>query len=223
MANASKKRTEERPRNLFTVMENILLFIKHHFRIIWRFIEWGNGIAFSVIFKSRMEKSNTEVISAVNSAPFIYKRLSASDMDQLSLMIERQKESDLKYFNAHGFTKELLYKQLRNPSFLMMGVYHSNQMVGYFFLRFFANKKCFVGRLIDKPFRGRGIGETMNKIMYETAWNMGFRCLSTISRNNKAVMNSHSRNKNMIILKELRNDYLLVEFIRNVDQLTTQP
>jgi hypothetical protein len=96
----------------------------------------------------------------------------------------------------------------------MMGSFDGNKMTGYFFLRFFANKKCFVGRLIDKDYRGRGIGPVMNNIMYETAWRMSFHCLSTISRNNKAVMRAHAKNRTMIVLKELQNDYLLVEFIR---------
>ena len=54
----------------------------------------------------------------------------------------------------------------------------------------------------------------MNFIMYETAWRMGFRCLSTISRNNIAVMRAHAKNPTMVVLKELSNDYLLVEFVR---------
>ena len=95
----------------------------------------------------------------------------------------------------------------------MMGTFADQKMVGYFFLRFFANRKCFVGRLIDKEYRGKGIGYEMNKIMYNTAWEMGFRCLSTISKNNKSVMGAHAKNSAMIVLKELQNDYLLVEFI----------
>jgi hypothetical protein len=67
--------------------------------------------------------------------------------------------------------------------------------------------------LIDQKYRGRGIGVVMNSIMYETAWRMKFRCLSTISRNNNSVMRAHSGNRNMKVLKELKNDYLLVEFI----------
>ncbi len=55
----------------------------------------------------------------------------------------------------------------------------------------------------------------MNFIMYETAWRMGFRCLSTISRNNAAVMRAHSGNRSMRILKELNDGYMLVEFIQS--------
>jgi RimJ/RimL family protein N-acetyltransferase len=100
----------------------------------------------------------------------------------------------------------------------MMGAFDGERMIGYFFLRFFANKKCFVGRIIDKDYRGKGVGLTMNKIMYETAWGMFFRCYSTISNNNKAVIKAHAKNSSMKIRKELANDYLLVEFIREKNQ-----
>ena len=71
-----------------------------------------------------------------------------------------------------------------------------------------------MGRLIDKDFRGKGIGELMNNIMYTISWNMGFRCLSTISKNNTAVISAHKKNTAMVVIKELSNDYLLVEFVQ---------
>jgi hypothetical protein len=97
----------------------------------------------------------------------------------------------------------------------MMGAFASDELVGYFFLRFFFNKKCFVGRLVDYKYRRKRIGEGMNHIMYGIAWQMGFRCLSTISVNNSNVMVAHARNPNMVILKHLRNNFILVEFKRD--------
>ena len=94
----------------------------------------------------------------------------------------------------------------------MMGVFKDNEIAGYFFLRCFWNRKCFVGRLIDESHEGQGIGRVMNSIMYNSAWKSNFRCLSTISKNNFSVMRSHANNKTMKILRELENDYLLVEF-----------
>lgn len=85
--------------------------------------------------------------------------------------------------------------------------------MGYFFLRFFWNRKCFVGRLIDEPCEGKGIGRAMNNIMYNIGWRMGFRVMSTISKNNHLVMRSHANNHRMVVLKELADDYLFVEFV----------
>ena len=94
-----------------------------------------------------------------------------------------------------------------------MYAFDGDRLAGYFFLRFFANRKCFVGRILDREYRGKGIGNEMNRIMYRTAWSMGFRCLSTMSKNNRAVMKAHSRNSTMVVLKELQSEYILVEFV----------
>jgi hypothetical protein len=108
-----------------------------------------------------------------------------------------------------------------NPAFLMMGVFDGSRLAGYFFLRCFWNKKCFVGRLVDAPYEGKGLGRAMNGILYPIAWQMGFRCLSTISKNNRDVMRSHAGNPAMRVLKELADDYLLVEFVQ--PQRVVQP
>jgi hypothetical protein len=94
-----------------------------------------------------------------------------------------------------------------------MGVFFNDQLVGYFFLRCFINKKCFVGRLVDRNHRGKGIGKTMNDILYHTAWDAGFRCFATVSKNNELVMKAHSQNKHLKVLKEMKDNHLLVEFV----------
>jgi hypothetical protein len=195
-------------------MERILIFIKHHFAFLWRVIEKGNGLLFILFYKKRMEKVLPAVFNESFEPPFYYKRLDSKDASLLYDLINSQESSDLAYFHPHGFDQDSITQQFGNSSFLMMGAFDRNIMVGYFFLRFFTNKKCFVGRLIDKDYRGKGIGHVMNTIMYETAWRMGFRCLSTISRNNSLVMRAHSRNPKMKVLKDLPNNYLLVEFVR---------
>jgi hypothetical protein len=197
-------------------MEKILIFIKHHFTLLWKTIEWSNGLIFSVFYKSGLKKVIPAVFNEYTLPPFSFRRLNPSDTEHLHDLIASQKASDLEFFNPHGFDPISIKKQFKNRSFLMMGAFENGNLIGYFFLRFFANRKCFVGRLIDNEYRGKGIGYIMNLIMYETAWRMGFRCLSTISRNNKAVMQAHAKNPTMIVRKELQNDYLLVEFVREV-------
>lgn len=195
-------------------MERFLLFIKHNVRFLWRIIEWGNGILFSLLYRSRLEKVLSGVFEEVTESRYNFRKLAQADINGLHLLLNSQDEGDLDYFKPHRFNIKSLERQLKIPSFLMMGAFDGEKMAGYFFLRFFANKKCFVGRLTDKDYRGKGIGRTMNRIMYETAWRMGFRCLSTISRNNTLVMKAHAENRNMVVLKELAGDYMLVEFVR---------
>jgi RimJ/RimL family protein N-acetyltransferase len=196
-------------------MEQFLIFIKHHLTFLWRIIEWSNGMLFLLFYKKRMTHILDQVFKEFGLPPFFYKKINTSNIIPLHNLINVQEPVDLEYFHPHGLDQKSLFNQLHNHSLLMMGVFDRDRIIGYFFLRFFINKKCFVGRLIDKEYRGKGIGEVMNKIMYETAWRNGFRCFSTISKNNEAVMRAHSKNNTMTVIKELRNNYILVEFIKD--------
>lgn len=196
-------------------MEKFLIFIKHHVGFLWKVIEWGNGVVFAMIYRSELLRILPGVFREYTLASFSFNRLSPSNAPQLYELIKNQKDTDLEYFRPHGFGLKDIEDQFNNRALLMMGVFDKDKLVGYFFLRFFYNRKCFVGRLIDEHYRGRGIGNVMNTIMYEVAWRMKFKCLSTISRNNRLVMHAHSRNSHIKVIKELQGDYLLVEFVRD--------
>lgn len=195
-------------------MEEFFILIKHRFRFLWKLIEWANGLLFSFFYEARLKVEIHSVFREFAEPPFLFRVLNLTDADGLYNLIHSQKTTDLKYFKPHGFDINAIRRQFSNPSFLMMGVFDGQKIVGYFFLRFFINRRSFVGRLIDQEYRGKGIGLVMNNIMYETSWRMGFRCLSTISRNNTAVMHAHSKNPTMIVQKELADNYLLVEFVK---------
>lgn len=202
-------------------MEKIFLFIKHNLYFFWRIIEKINNILFSLLYKENLNQIVTLVFKDFKRPPYLVKKVQVFDIESLHTLIMNQDVSDLEYFHPHDFDTNSLKKQLQKTSFLMMVVFIDKEIIGYFFLRFFVNKKCFVGRLIDKKYRGHGIGELMNSIMYEIAWRIKFRCFATISRNNSAIMNAHAKNQSMVVLKELQNDFLLVEFKRrNVPQTT---
>jgi hypothetical protein len=195
-------------------LEKVLLFIKNHLKSVWVIIDWVNSLLYSILYLKKQSAVLGEVLSETVAGGYNIRVLDECDMPFLHSLIAEQSSDDLAYFQPHGFSLKDLERQYRKSSFLMMGVFHGDILVGYFFLRFFFNKKCFVGRLIDKNYRGRRIGSEMNRIMYETAWRMKFRCLSTISRNNVQVMRAHSRNDTMKILKHLGNNYMLVEFVK---------
>lgn len=198
------------------MLVRILIYIKHHFSFIWQAIERLNGLLFRLLH-GRMFNMLVQEITQGNSLPeFTFRTIAVNDMPALHELINKQAPGRLDYFKPHGFDEKSLKKAFRNPSFLMMGAFEGQRMIGYFFLRCFWNRKCFVGRLIDEPYEGKGIGRVMNSIMYNTGWKAGFRVLSTISRDNKWVMKSHAGNPTMVILKELDNNFLFVEFKKPV-------
>lgn len=197
------------------MLVKILLFIKHHFKFLWSVVDCLNALIFRLFYYKQSKEIINKVIKEYKLPGYVFRNLEQNDLESLRFLVDRQKKERLTYFNPHGFEIKNLVNVYLNPSFIMMGVFNGPLMIGYFFLRCFWNRKCFVGRLIDEPYEGKGIGRVMNSIMYNIGWNMGFRVFSTISKNNHLVMKSHSNNPYMKILKELDNDYLLVEFIRS--------
>jgi hypothetical protein len=194
------------------MLARILLYIKHNFKFLWRIFEWVNGLMFTLFYGRKLVTITSRVILDFSPVSYRISVLNETDLLHLEQFLEKQPAESLRYFDPHGFDYKSLEKTLHNPAFLMMGVFYENSIVGYFFLRFFFNRKCFVGRLVGNDFQGKGIGKEMNAIMYNIAWRMKFHCLSTISMKNNAVMTAHSKNNTMVILKELGNDYILVEF-----------
>ena len=97
---------------------------------------------------------------------------------------------------------------------MMFGVFDKNtqDIIGYFMMRFFVNKKCFVGFLVGSNSRGKGIAGQMGKIMLEICWSNNFAALATVSRKNEAALKAYRKLNNFSILKELPDDYIYIRY-----------
>ena len=194
-------------------MARLLLYIKHRMPFLWRGVDWLNAVLFTILHRHRLRSSSEQCFQEHTLDGFQFRPLASNDLAVLEGLLDRQAAGRLDHFKPHGFDRQSLDRVYRNPSFMMFGVFKDTELIGYFFLRCFWNRRCFVGRLIDEPHEGRGIGRIMNEIMYNTAWRSGFRCHTTVSRDNAMVMRSHANNPNVRILKELANNYLFIEFV----------
>ena len=194
-------------------MTGLLLFVKHRLPLVWRSIDALNAVLFRILHGDRLHQEAERCFREFTLDGYRFRALTAADLSGLADLLARQQPGRLDYFEPHGFDRQSLERVARSPSFLMFGVFSGELTVGYFFLRCFWNRKCFVGRLIDEPYERKGIGRVMNQILYNTAWRSKFRCLTTVSKNNALVMRSHANNPTFRVLKELPNDYLFVEFV----------
>lgn len=195
-----------------------LIYVKDHFPLVWNLVEFMNGKIFDFLYSDKITAINIRFLDELKLTPYLFRKLEHEDLTQIPTLINNTEPEKKKYFEPHRFDMLNLERVFKNPSFIMMGVFLNTSLVGYFFLRCFVNKKCFVGRLVDKDHRGKGIGKAMNQIMYNTAWASEFRCFATISKNNELVMKAHAKNDRMVIRKELANEHLLVEFVEKKEK-----
>ena len=203
------------------MIARVLLFVKHQLPWLWTLVDWLNSRLYSLFHRKRMAVQVDRAFGEFRLEGFEYRPLSAEDLSSLAELLERQGQERLRYFQPHGFDRVSLSTMYANPAFLMFGVFRDQVLVGYFFLRCFWNRKCFVGRLIDQPYEGKGIGRVMNQIMYHIAWRSGFRCMTTISRENKAIIRSHRNNPHARFVGELANGYMWVEFVDRAEEQAT--
>jgi len=199
---------------MFGYLLNIIITIKERLPFIWNVFEFINGKLF--YYNNRMiYKSLYYYFDFFNSkSKFKIKLITISDIRSLMLLIDRLELNQKTFFEPHAFSYRSIKSLIYNKSFIMVGIFDDSKLIGYSFLRCFLNHKCFIGRLVDKDYRRQGIGNIMNEILYNTAWKSGFRIFATISKNNNLVMNAHKNNPYMKRLKDLKEDYLLVEFVK---------
>jgi hypothetical protein len=200
----------------------LLIRLKHRHPNIWHLVEWGNARVVNILYGAKLRRSADEALEPKHRDGYRVVPLSSDEAAQLSGFLQAQPRERMRYFNPHAFDERGCKRALANPAFRAFGIYATrgdadDKLVGYFFLRCFATRRSFVGRILDASVDGQGLGRLMNQVLYQTAWEAGFRVMTTVSRHNEMVMRSHRNNSHAKLLRELPNEYLLVEFLPEVD------
>lgn len=200
-------------------MMRLLLFIKHRLTFIWSFAEFLNGCIFHCLFRKKILQSAFESCRKFSTDLFELRLLETGEMEKLSAFFLKQPQESYLYFKPHGFEVSALRKVRKNPAFLMFAIFNRNtgDVCGYFMMRFFANKKCFVGFLVDVDARGKGIAGLMGKTMLEICWNNNFSALATVSKKNEAALRAYRKLNNFSVLKELADDYIYIRYEKEID------
>lgn len=185
--------------------------VKEKFGFLWDAIEWGNS-QFFALQHGKALKQIPEVLADC-SGKYIVRVADVGDADALVSFFAEQPEDAFKFFKPHGFDKKSLAKVLRSKSFLTFVVEDENVIVGYFFLRCFANGKSFRGKIVDHVHQGRGIAKLMGKAMTVVAEILSIRMFGTISPENYASLASSKAVNEVEILNTLDNGYYYIEYL----------
>lgn len=93
----------------------------------------------------------------------------------------------------------------------MFLVKDGDKIVGYFFLRCFADGKAFKGRIVDYRCRNQGIAKLMGNIINEIVIKLKLRLFTTISPENYASLASTKAVNDIKIVRTLDNGYYYIE------------
>lgn len=196
-------------------MIRFLLFIKHHLAFLWSIAEWCNGLVISCRYKNALSDTARKICESYSKEDLSFCMVKKNDISDLSAFFYKQHEESYRYFKPHAFDEKTLLKLWRNPSFFQFVVKDKdNHIAGYFMIRFFANKKAFVGFLVGDTFQGRGIAKQMCCIALKICWSNKFRTFATVSKDNTKALAAYRRINDFTILKELSDNFIFIEYTK---------
>lgn len=185
--------------------------VKNRVGFLWDAIEWGNALAFSVMYRNGLKRI-PEILEKY-STDYTLRLATKDDIPDMVKFFAEQPENAFKFFKPHGFDENSLKKIVCNKSFITFLVLNDKTIVGYFFLRSFVNGKSFRGKIVDYRWQGKGIAKLMGKTMTDVAQTLSIRMFGTISPDNYASMASSKAVNDVKILNTLENGYYYIEYL----------
>ena len=184
-------------------------FIQAKMPWMWNMVERGNSEAFAM----QHRKGLKEIPALLDRYKDRFSVTVATEADaaDLAKFFTVQPEEAFKFFHPHEFDEKSLLKLIRRKSFLMFLVKDEDEILGYFFLRCFANGNAFKGRIVDARRRNLGIAKLMGNVINEVVLHLGLRLFTTISPENYASLASTKAVNDIKIVRTLENGYYYIE------------
>ncbi len=192
---------------------DILKKLKNSCPWLWDAIEYVNGLFVKIVYGRRLNKLVNETLN--QPSYYRYRRLYRNDAARLVQFIDEQPEGFDLYFKPHKFDIRTFKHVLSSGTYVLIGAFDAEKLIGYCFIRFFVNKSAFRGKIVDANYRGLGIAKQMGKIMTQIASELGFRVYATISKSNVASLQSAKSGSQIKVIKELPDNYLYIELLRD--------
>ncbi len=134
-----------------------------------------------------------------------------NDASRLADFFARQPEESYRWFRPHAFDEATMRKLLGRKSYIIYVQEEDGEIVGYAFLRCFANGKSFLGKMVDVNHQGKGVCTTLCKVGMDLATKTGFRMLESINKANIGSMKASQKACDVIVVEELEGGDLLIE------------
>ena len=160
---------------------------------LWNFIEYMNGILFSLKYGKKLKRI------ALNEVPagYVVQPIRTMPTEKLVAFFQHQPKESFAFFHPHGFDAGSIKVIQRNKAFL-----------GYVLI-----DSTNEGRMVDIDYRGKGLGTAMNKILNEVGFGIGLRLFESVSKDNVASYKSALSASNVKVVKELPHNELYLEIL----------
>lgn len=191
------------------MLYEITHFIQAKMPWMWNLIELGNSEVFALQYCKELKGIPTLLEKYTDR--FTVTVAQQSDVSVLAKFFTEQPEEAFKFFHPHEFDEKSLKTLINRKSFLMFLVKDGEEIVGYFFLRCFANGKTFKGRIVDARRRNQGIAKLMGNVINDVVLHLGLRLFTTISPKNYASLASTKAVNDVKVVKTLENGYYYIE------------
>ena len=180
---------------------------------LWNIIEWINSALFSLIYIKRLKGF---AFSFIPEGYEIVPMMTIS-AEKMAEFFSHQPDEAYTYFRPHSFDVKSIERLQGNKAFLgyvLLDKTNGN-IAGYCFNRCFFHGVGFRGRMVDIDYRGKGLGIAMNKILNEVGFGIGLRLFETVSKDNLASYRSALSASNVRVVKEMPNNELYLEIIKD--------
>ena len=194
------------------MLYKIAHIIRDKFSWLWDIIEYLNSFLFYMRYGKKLENIDFKNIpEGYEVTP-----INAIETKRMVEFFACQPEDAFKFFHPHGFDEKSIKKLQKNKAFLGYVLLDklNNKRAGYCFNRCFFHGQGFRGRMVDIEYRGKGLGTTMNKLLNEVGFGIGVRLFETVSKDNVASYKSALSASNVRVVKELPDNELYLEIIK---------
>lgn len=193
-------------------MYQLVQFIRHRAPFAWGIIESVNSAGFSLRYRKAI-KGLPALLSEFGDQSVSYRLANPKDAQDLADFFSRQPSEAFEYFKPHGFDLRSIQKLVKDPAFIMILAVKGSTILGYAFLRCFANGKSFRGKIVGIGHRGHGIAKQFGVITTRMASNLGVRLYGTVSKSNLPSMASSKSSNEIRVIEELPDGYLLIQYL----------
>lgn len=196
------------------MLENIIRSIKKEVPLVWNIIEIINGNLNKYFLFRELNKIRSYINNYSEANGIYFRYIKRNDIDKLHCYLNNIPKEDLKYFKPFPFDYVSITKVLCRNNFLLFFAISGTEVVGVFFLRVIFIKKAYLGFIVSRSMRGRGIGKNMIKALKCACQEQNIELFSTVSRDNISSLKAHIAN-NFIEKATISENYVILEIKRN--------